>query len=220
VLLDFDGLVGRLSGVVDERAVRDRCSGYMQANGVRVGFMFALAATPAEWIAAAHERAQRTGSRLDGEHAGMVDTIVRDAEATAAASLDPTPGIGDVLTACATSGRRIAVVGAHDVVVMDGFLRRHGLRDRVEVVTGRSPEPGPLLEDLFTRVPRQLDVGPGECVLVSEREQFRWTCRPAGVAFLGVASGDTARKHLAWADDPDVAVVTNPQRLIEAFSAS
>jgi HAD superfamily hydrolase (TIGR01549 family) len=119
----------------------------------------------------------------------VLDAALRQAETAAASTASLPASTVDLLTACASTGRRVALVSNTGAEAIEQFLRRHDLRRLVQHVEGRDadprlmkPDPTPLL-----RAMHALGADPARTVMVGDSSSDLLAAKAAGVGSVSLA---------------------------------
>jgi phosphoglycolate phosphatase len=134
--------------------------------------------------------------------AARVETEMTDQELAAVATAAPTPYVHEVVTACQTSGRSVAVVSNNSSRAVHSYLARHGLDDRISLVVARTNHDPALLKPsphLITQAVGALNAEPGECTLVGDSVTDVQAARLASVRSIGYANQPGKRERLTAA---------------------
>ena len=123
-------------------------------------------------------------------------------ELAAVATAAPTPYVHEVVTACQTSGRSVAVVSNNSSAAVHSYLARHGLDDRISLVVARTSHDPALLKPsphLITQAVHALNAEPGECTLVGDSVTDVEGAHLASVQSIGYANKPGKRERLGSA---------------------
>ncbi|MGH3328799.1 MAG: HAD family hydrolase [Streptomycetales bacterium] len=212
VLLDFDGPVCAMFAGVPAREVADRLRGIL-AGQITLPSEIVEAIDPFQVL--------RFAATSTGDHALQVDAALRAQELVAAASALPTPHVDEVLLACRSTGRPVAVVSNNSTAAIERCLTRFGVREHLAAVVGREhadvsllkPHPH-LLRQAVSRIEAPLEA----CVLVGDSVGDVEAAHALGIPVVGYAnkSGKQARLVAAGAD----AVITSMAELVDPLYGS
>lgn len=194
VLLDFDGPVCSIFAGLPAPTIAAELRALMTAHGVDIP-------PPVRDQAGPHELLQFAGT-VSRDLAHQVETALREAELTAAATAEPTPGADHFLAACHDTGRPVAIVSnnPHDAIAT--YLARHGLTRYVDHIEGRDPtdparmKPSP---HLVTRAIDALTATPSACVLIGDATTDIHAAHAAGTLAIGYANKPGKRQRLTQA---------------------
>ncbi|WP_433263253.1 Imm21 family immunity protein [Micromonospora vinacea] len=135
------------------------------------------------------------------ELVGVVGAALAAAEIEAAASAETTIGAFDVVAACLSTGRSLAIVSNNSAAAIGAYLGRRDRARYFAAVVGRGehpdllkPNPAPVVQAL-----RALKVAPDAAVLVGDSVTDVEAARAAGVACIGYANGPGKAERLAAA---------------------
>lgn len=140
------------------------------------------------------------------------DELTRQ-EVAAVPTARPSGYLHDVVTSCAESGRTVAVVSNNSELAVRTYLDRHGLADRIAVISARtSPDPHLMKPSphLINQAIHHLNASPADCVLVGDSVTDIQAAQAAGTGVIGYASRPGKLDTLAAAD----AVITSLADLV------
>jgi beta-phosphoglucomutase-like phosphatase (HAD superfamily) len=150
------------------------------------------------------------------DYAAEAEQALADRELDAALTARPTPGLGQLLAACADSGRKVGVISdlAEDAVT--AVLRSHELVPHVDAVSARRGLDLTAFDAGHTaqQAADQLGVSITSCLLVGTSYPRIRAAQEAGAVGIGSECGRVRRKDLASADVP---VVPNHATLAQAL---
>ncbi|GGU43594.1 SAV_2336 N-terminal domain-related protein [Streptomyces daghestanicus] len=220
VLLGFDDVVARLYRpgaerevlldiaqlVADDRAPEDAPAGVPPPPGTGL---------PSDGYAGTLDFVRAlAGHRVGAE----VQRRLARHEERAARTARGTPFAGPLIRALHRREVPVAVVTDRAPGPVTGYLRRHGLLDRVTGgVHGRQDDLTRLMPDpdVLRRALEAVDAAPEECVLVGASAAEQRAARAAGLPFIGYWRSERVRRDLRAAD-PDVPLVTDLRPLLTA----
>jgi beta-phosphoglucomutase-like phosphatase (HAD superfamily) len=201
LLLDFDGPICSIFAGLAAATVADRLRKLL-GDHAQVPGEIARTADPFEVFAYA--------ATISEDLAARVETEMTDQELAAVATAAPTPYVHEVVTACHSSGRSIAVVSNNSSRAVHSYLARHGLDDRISLVIARTNHDPALLKPsphLIIQAVDTLEAEPGDCTLVGDSVTDIQSARLANVHSIGYANKPGKPERLAAAGAG--AVITN-----------
>jgi phosphoglycolate phosphatase len=190
LLLDFDGPICDIYAGLPAITVADRLRKLLGAH-TQLPDDIARTADPLEVFAYA--------ATINEDLAARVETEMTDQELAAVATAAPTPYVHEVVTACQTSGRSVAVVSNNSAAAVHSYLARHGLDDRISLVVARTNHDPALLKPsphLITQAVDALDAEPRECTLVGDSVTDVQGAHLANVQSIGYANQPGKRERL------------------------
>ncbi|MTD53873.1 HAD family hydrolase [Amycolatopsis pithecellobii] len=160
VLLDFDGPVCAVFGVITDEAVADKLRTLLPGD------------IPAD-VATARDpfRVLRYAATLGVDIAAEVEAEFHHEEYRAVSDAPPTTGAFEVLRALDAIGHWVVIVSNNSKGAVRRFLHLHGLASTVAAISARSDadpdhlKPAPYL---LLQAMRQLSVTADECVMVGD----------------------------------------------------
>jgi HAD superfamily hydrolase (TIGR01509 family) len=152
------------------------------------------------------------GEGLDGE---AVEREVQEANRRACEALSLLPGVEALLLEAERLGLRRAVASSSSRAWVEGWLTRHGIRGRVEVVCARDDvervKPAP---DLFLLAAERLALPPAACLVFEDSPNGMRAARAAGMRCVAVPNGLTRQLRLP---DPDLVLGSLAERPLRAI---
>jgi len=147
----------------------------------------------------------------------LIDTALRAAEVKAVVTAAPVPGAAELLAACRTSGKPVAIVSNNSAEAVTTYLRLQDLAGSVAHVQGRDrrdpglmkPNPYPLHEALAA-----IGGGPAGAVLIGDSLTDIDAARNADVRVIAYANRPGKAAAFASAD----AVITKMQAIADAIA--
>jgi HAD superfamily hydrolase (TIGR01662 family) len=136
------------------------------------------------------------------ELAARVEGEMADLEVAAAATAEPTPHADEVIASCRETGRAIGVVSNNSTRAVNAYLERHGLRDSIALVTGRSSADPALLKPsphLLDEAVHGLDADNARSALVGDSVTDIEAAHSAGIASIGYANKPGKREDMTQA---------------------
>jgi phosphoglycolate phosphatase len=182
LLLDFDGPICSIYAGLPAGTVADRLR-KLFGDHAQLPDEIAGTADPLEVFAYA--------ASVSEDLAARVETEMTNQELTAVATAAPTPYVHEVVTACQSSDRSVAVVSNNSAAAVHSFLARHGLDDRISLVVARTNHDHALLKPsphLITQAVHALDAEPRVCTLVGDSVTDVQAARLASVQSIGYAN--------------------------------
>jgi HAD superfamily hydrolase (TIGR01509 family) len=139
-----------------------------------------------------------------------VEDALRAAEVRAARTATPTPGARELLSACLSEGRPVAIVSNNSASAIESYISAHRLTKYFACIVGRKPykpghmkpNPQPVLEAVTA-----LGAKAEACVLVGDSLSDIEAAHSAGVPVIGYANKPSKKDLFARAGT--VAVVTS-----------
>jgi HAD superfamily hydrolase (TIGR01509 family) len=101
----------------------------------------------------------------------LIEQELTNAEVRATETAEATPGAGDFLRACRSTGRTVAVVSNNSAVAVARYLSRVGWADLVRIVEGRDPSDPQLMKphpSVLLRTLRDLNTPAESTVIVGD----------------------------------------------------
>jgi len=193
LLLDFDGPICSIYAGLPAITVADRLRKLL-GDHPQLPEDITRTADPLEVFAYA--------ATISEDLAARVETEMTDQELAAVATAAPTPYVREVVTACQTSGRSVAVVSNNSAAAVHSYFARHGLDDRISLVVARTHHDPALLKPsphLITQAVRALNAEPGECTLVGDSVTDVQGAHLASVQSIGYANKPGKRERLTAA---------------------
>lgn len=210
VLLDFDGLMFDVQAALGpdrrERAVTELLmSREHRPRSIPITFGWGGVHQTLAYLAT-----------YEPDHAVEAEAIVSRLELDAALTAQPAVNLGQVLAACSTTRRAVAVISDLSEEAVLAVLKAHGLQSHVNAVAARQGLDLEAAEANRTveRAADLLGVPTTACLAVSGVWTRLYDAKRAGAASLGCVSGRDSRKHLA---SPETPVVSNLRALSEAL---
>jgi HAD superfamily hydrolase (TIGR01509 family) len=210
VILDFDGLILDTETPIFEawsRAYRRRghelrLADWQHALGTHGGF------DPYAHLAALLGEAPAREALL---------AEVQEHNHAACDAQDLLPGVKDLLDEAGVLGLGRAVASSSPRAWVEGWLGRHEVRDRFEVLCGREDvarvKPAP---DLFLLAARRLAVDPAACIVFEDSPNGMRAARAAGMRCVAVPNRLTRELALP---DPDLVVESLADRSLAGLLA-
>lgn len=176
------------------KAIRDQ----ILAHGHKMPAFAHLFDTPASMLAYAHRLGPADGARAE--------QILHAAELSAAATATIVPEALQVIDACRSSGRKVALFSTHYSEAVEAVLGRSGRRSLVGPVCGRNHIAATTgdfrtIADLVRVTMREMDEQPANCAVVGLSIAAMYAARETGARGIGVVNKHANRKHLASFDD-------------------
>ncbi len=193
LLLDFDGPICSIFAGLPAATIADRLRKFL-GDQAQLPENIACTEDPFEVFAYAATISEDLAARVEAE--------MTDQELAAVPTATPTPYVHEVVTACQTSGRSVAVVSNNSARTVHAYLTRHGLDDRISLVIARTNHDPVLLKPrphLITQAVDALDAEPGECALVGDSVTDIQAARLASVHSIGYANEPGKRERLTVA---------------------
>ncbi|GGT00624.1 hydrolase [Planobispora rosea] len=213
VLLDFDGPVCSVFAGLPAPVVAARLKQLLQDQGVELPRDVVELDDPLKVL--------RRTAVFAPEMVDKVETSFMTYEIEAAGSARITPGVRELLDACAETGRPVVIVSNNSEPAIKTFLGLADLRERVAGVVGRpisNPiEMKPHPRSLF-RACEMVDVPPGEAVLIGDSDFDMQAAANAGSRSIAYADAPGKDESLTQAGAD--AVTKSMQELTEAIRAS
>jgi beta-phosphoglucomutase-like phosphatase (HAD superfamily) len=117
---------------------------------------------------------------------------VKEATARGCDGLPLLPGVEALLRDAQTLGLRRAVASSSSRAWVDGWLRRHDIRDRIETLVARDDvrqvKPDP---ELFLLAARRLGIAPGACVVFEDSPNGMRAALASGMRCVAVPNALT-----------------------------
>jgi beta-phosphoglucomutase-like phosphatase (HAD superfamily) len=152
------------------------------------------------------------GEGLDRE---AVEREVREANRQGCDAQALLPGVEALLVEAESLGLRRAVATSSSRAWVEGWLTRHGIRGRVEVICARDDvarvKPAP---DLFLLAAERLAVPPAACLVFEDSPNGMRAARTAGMRCVAVPNGLTRQLRLP---DPDLVLGSLAERPLGAI---
>jgi HAD superfamily hydrolase (TIGR01509 family) len=152
------------------------------------------------------------GATLDRE---AVEREVQEANRRACDAQSLLPGVEALLVEAERLGLRRAVASSSSRAWVEGWLTRHGIRERVEVICARDDvarvKPAP---DLFLLAAERLALPPAACVVFEDSPNGMRAARAAGMRCVAVPNGLTRQLRLP---DPDLVIASLADRTLGAI---
>lgn len=184
ILLDFDGPVCSIFAGYPAPQIAEELRGVLRGLGVDLDDTIAAEPDPLEVL--------RWTSHLgDQTLTEAVEDALRIAELNAVETAAPTPYAREVIVAAWEAGKRIAIISNNSAGAITKYLTAHRLASYMSAVTGRAyaepelmkPNPHPIRETVA-----QLDVEPGDCVLIGDSHADMAAARLGKTKFIGYAN--------------------------------
>jgi HAD superfamily hydrolase (TIGR01549 family) len=194
VLLDFDGPVCDIFAGLPATTVADRLRKLITGQGIAMPAAVASSPDPIEIFT--------YSATVSPDLAAQIEAEMADQELAAVTTARPTPYVHDVVTGCRDSGRSVAVVSNNSDRAVRSYLARHGLDDRIELVSARtSSDPGLLKPSphLIQQAVTGLSAQSAECVLIGDSTTDMQAATLAGTASIGYANSPGKDTSLATA---------------------
>ncbi|MER5325703.1 HAD family hydrolase [Streptosporangium roseum] len=212
VLLDFDGPVCSVFAGLPAPVVAVRLKQLLQDEGAELPEDVAELDDPLKVL---RRTADFAPSLVD-----KVETAFMAYEVEAAGCAEITPGVRELLEACAETGRSVVIVSTNSGPAIERFLGLADLREQVAGVVGRpigkpaemKPHPGSVL-----RACEMVDVPPGETVLIGDSDFDMQAAANAGTR--SIAYANERGKEVSLAEAGADAVVRSMHELAIAFTA-
>lgn len=195
VLLDFDGPVCSVFAKLRNIEAADRLRVVLAAKDVPLPAEVAETSSPF----AVFEYAASLGRDLGD----LVEAELRNAEVDAVHSATATPGATEVLDACRTTRRPVAIASNNSAAAVSAYLARQGLTDAVAFISARADsdpallKPNPHLVQAALQAPG--DAHPTACVFVGDSAGDIEAAKATGVRSLGYANKPGKDQRLAAA---------------------
>ena len=190
LLLDFDGPICSIYAGLPAATVADRLR-KLFGDHAQLPAGIARTADPLEVFAYAATVSEELAARVETELTGQ--------ELAAVATAAPTPYVHEVVTACQTSGRSIAVVSNNSAAAVHSYLTRRGLEERIGLVVARTNHDPALLKPsphLITKAIDALEAEPVECTLVGDSVADVEGAHLASIQSIGYANNPGKRECL------------------------
>jgi phosphoglycolate phosphatase len=202
ILLDFDGPVCDIFAGLPATTVADRLRKLITGQGITMPSAVANSPDPIEIFT--------YSATVSTDLAAQVEAEMADQELAAVPTARPTPYVHDVVTSCRDSGRSVAVVSNNSHRAVSAYLVRHGLDDRIELVSARTSSDPALLKPsphLIQQAIAGLKAPAPECVLIGDSTTDMQAAILAGTPCIGYAN--RPGKHAALAAAGATAVVSS-----------
>lgn len=163
VLLDFDGPVCSIFAGYPAPQVAEELAATAAAAGHPVPEDYRRSQDPLDIF--------RFAGTVGPELTALIERELTNAEVKAAETAEATPGAGDFLRACRSTGRTVAVVSNNSAAAVAQFLSRVGWADMVRIVEGRDPSRPSLMKphpDVLIRTLRDLNAPAESAVIVGD----------------------------------------------------
>lgn len=213
VLLDFDGPVCSVFAGLPAPVVATRLKQLLQDEGAELPEDVAELDDPLKVL-------RRTADFAPGL-VDKVETAFMAYEVEAAGCAEITPGVRELLEACAERGWPVVIVSNNSEPAIETFLGLADLKEQVAGVVGRpignpaemKPHPGSVL-----RACEMVDVPPGEAVLIGDSDFDMQAAVNAGTRSIAYANERGKKVSLAQAGAD--AVIMSMQELAKAIRTS
>jgi len=183
VLLDFDGPVCDIFAGITDRTVADRIRKLITGQGVTMPEAITRTPDPLQVFSYA--------ATVSADLAARVEAEMADQELAAVPTARPAPYVHDLVTSCRDSGRIVVVVSNNSDRAVRAYLARHGLDDRIDLISARtSPDPARLKPSpyLIQQAITGVGASPGECVLIGDSTTDMYAASQAGIEAIGYAN--------------------------------
>lgn len=163
VLLDFDGPVCSIFAGYPAPTVAEELAATAATAGHPVPEEYLRNQDPLDVF--------RFAGTIGAELIALIGDKLTAAELVAAETAQATPGAGDFLAACRSTGRTVAVVSNNSADAVARFLKRVGWTDLVHLVKGRDPDDPSLMKPhphVLQRTLRDLSAPPDSAVIVGD----------------------------------------------------
>jgi beta-phosphoglucomutase-like phosphatase (HAD superfamily) len=147
-----------------------------------------------------------------------VEGRVQEANRAGCDALLLLPGVERLLADAESLGLRRAVASSSPRAWVEGWLTRHGIRERIEAVCSRDDvarvKPAP---DLFLLAAERLGIPPAACLVFEDSPNGMRAARAAGMRCVAVTNGLTRQLALP---DPDLVMGSLAERPLAAILAA
>lgn len=199
-LFDFDGTLARLEAVVNWPAARaevrellKRAGAPPEVTGLEPPRALGMYDAYRAHLEEAAPQARERGARV----LRQVSKFIEKRELADADRAEPLPGALELLRAIGVAAWRTGIVTSNSAVTVERWLRRHEVRDAIEVIVGRDsglalkPDPAALLRAL-----ELLGGDARDAVLVGDSEADLRAAIAARIRFVGIAADTSGRDRL------------------------
>jgi beta-phosphoglucomutase-like phosphatase (HAD superfamily) len=193
VLLDFDDVMFNLSDTLRRRSREQAIAAFLQSRPYRPRPLSISFAWDGLYRVLAYLAAH------EPDHAVEAERIVSDLELDAALAARPATGLERLLTSCAVTDRRVAVISSLSESAVLGTLRAHDLDRQIAGVAARHGLDMSFLgtAPAIERAADLIGAPVPTCLVVSGNTWQLWTARRVGAVGLGCEGGRDPRRHLA-----------------------
>lgn len=208
ILLDFDGPVTHLFIDGRNRMVADRMRTALPV-GIQLPNDLRDTHDPLIFL-------RWAGQTLGESILDQVEAACVEGEIAAAEASVPTPGVTELLIACAKAGRPVIVVSNNAEQPIRHFLDRHALDHLITGIVARIPGKPELMKPDPTSVWFALDslgTSPGSCAMIGDSVSDIQVCKATGVHSIGFAK--TPRRGAELRDAGAEAIVTSIRQIAE-----
>ncbi|MFF8972457.1 HAD family hydrolase [Streptomyces sp. NPDC014995] len=197
VLFDFDGPLCRLFPLGSSMRVADALRRCVESHGA-LDVLSGRERTDKDPHVVLHAVHRARRERDLGDLPELLEELVTRGELDAARIAWPTPRADDLVRWLAGRGTRLAVVTNNAPRAADHYLRAHGLRQYFAAVHGRTADPGLMKPhpDVLDRALRDLDLSPGDAVMIGDTPTDVEAAERAGVRFIGYGRNAGKRARL------------------------
>jgi HAD superfamily hydrolase (TIGR01509 family) len=211
LLLDFDGPICSVFAGMPAPTVASQLRDLLYVEGITLSPEVAQAQDPLAVL--------RHVGGLGEKWAQRIEAALRRAEVAAVHTAEPTPQAREVMEACWTTGRTVAVVSNNSRAAVETYLAAHDLAQYVEVISART-EPDPAFmkpgPHLITQALSRLGADQGECTLVGDSVTDIHSAEAAGIRSIGFANKPGKRERLTRSGAD--AIITNMTELAQALA--
>lgn len=206
LLLDFDGPVCKVFSSIDLGAAVAEMLGTLGLSNP-VGLTSTVQADPLEilrWI-----------GRHRAEQLDEAEHLVIGLELRGVEHASPTPGVVDLLAACAEANRPVAFVSNNSPECIEAFVRSRGALFRAVPIFGRLPcQPDQMKPEptVLERASSRLGLHPGASVLLGDSVSDVVAARRAGVR--SIAFVNKPHKELPLRDAQPDALIHSLEELV------
>jgi beta-phosphoglucomutase-like phosphatase (HAD superfamily) len=193
VLLDFDGVMFDVRGALGQEAREQAITAFLNGRPHRPRSLFITFA----WVGVHQVLAYLAEHEPD--YAVDAEALVSKLELGAALTAAPVSGLDQVLAACASTGRSVAVISGLSELAVLATVQARGGYGRVRAVAARqgldlsTVEPANTIE----RAAELLDIPLASCLVVSGQRLRLRAAQHVGAIALGCECRRDPRKHLA-----------------------
>ncbi|GAA3019358.1 HAD family hydrolase [Streptosporangium longisporum] len=212
VLLDFDGPVCSIFAGLPAPVVADRLKQLLQDEGAELPQDVAELDDPLKVLRRTAFFAPSLINKVEAAFIGY--------EIEAAGCAEITPGVRELLDACAEADRPVVIVSNNSERAIETFLGLAKLKEQVAGVVGRpvgNPAEMKPHPRLVLRACEMTNVSPGETVLIGDSDFDMQAAVNAGA--LSIAYANAPGKEAKLAEAGADAVTSSMQALAEAFRA-
>lgn len=188
ILLDFDGPVTRL--------LPPPANAELAASARSLAAELGMPLTPELETTTDHLAIIRAANRYSPDVAMHVEAHCTTGEREAATSSTPTPGVRDVLEACARRGATVIVVTNNSPECAVDFLRANDLSSLVQEVIGRDPEHIDEMKPSPAMLVAAMKEHHGNALMIGDSVSDMTAATAAQVPAIGLAKNDHRAEEL------------------------